>query len=188
MVSVFKKSLFKLIVLAVVISMVVGCTNNTNEKETASSGQSTESIQILTGATAVEGEGVSVILTDSESSEGDPNMGLIHDVDLMEVVNILTNAGAEVISINDERLIGVSKIKSNKMMIRINNTEYDSPFIIKAIGNTKELMKALEREDSYIHLLRKSLGVKIEEKEKLFIPKYKENINFEYAKPVKEEK
>lgn len=158
-----------------------------NIKAETSPEQNLESIQILSGAIDVEGEGVCITLTDSESSkEGIYN--IIHDQDLLQVVNLLASAGAEVISINDERLISISKIKANGMMIKVNSNEYASPFTIKAIGDPEILSTALEKEDSYVNLLKENVVVKIEKKNKLFIPRYKENINFKFAKPVEKQK
>lgn len=67
----------------------------------------------------------------------------------------------------------------------MNNSDYSSPFIIKAIGDPDILSDALKADKSYVSLLRNNVGVKIEKEDKLLIPKYKENIYFQFAKPVK---
>lgn len=160
--------------------MIIGFTN---VQKSVSLEQNMENVQILGGAVDVEGEGISITLTDNETQINNPN-NIIHDIDLIKIVNLLTSEGAEVISINDERLISTSKIKANKMMIQINDNEYSSPFVIKAIGDPETLSDALKTEESYVNLLKEYIGIKIEKEDKLFIPKYTGDIYFNYAKPV----
>ncbi|MDF2547729.1 MAG: hypothetical protein K0R93_2627 [Anaerosolibacter sp.] len=178
MISLLRKNSLKFIVPIVAFLMVTGCTN---VEKSVSLEQNMENKEILAGAVDVEGEGISIMLTDNETQINNPN-NIIHDVDLTKIINLLTSAGAEVISINDERLISVSKIKANNMMIQINNNEYSSPFVIRAIGDSETLNNVLNAEESYLSLLREHIDIKIEKHEKLFIPKYTGNIHFNYAK------
>ncbi len=187
MVSIFKKnSIWNLTVLFLLVIILLMGIRFANGKESLSSEQNMENIQILAGAIDVEGGGISITLTDDELNKHE-QLSVIHDVDLIKIVNLLTAAGAEVISINDERLISTSKIKANKMMIKINNSEYNSPFIIKVIGDPDILIDAVNEEESYINLLKEYVEVKIKKEDKLFIPKYGENIYFKYAKSVKKD-
>ncbi|MCT4605486.1 MAG: DUF881 domain-containing protein [Marinisporobacter sp.] len=200
MLSICKQNSRRFIILAgvfLLIAISLSITGCTQETETMSSEQNMENIQILTGEVDVEGEGVSITLTETLSPEqkkqevwtGDMPKRIIHDIYLIETVNLLRNAGAEVISINDERLISTSKIQAYGPIIKINNSEYGTDcHTIKAIGNAEALSNALNEEDSCVQLLKKFLAVKIERKDQLFIPKYKERIHFKYAKPVKKEK
>ncbi len=155
-----------------------------SEQDAVLSEQKSENMQILSGAIDVEGKGISITLTDNESKKDDIHY-IVHDEDIIILVNQLNAAGAEVISVNDERLISTSKIKANGMLIKVNNSDYSSPFIIKAIGDPDILSDALKTDKSYVGSLRNYVGVKIEKEDKLLIPKYKGNINFEFAKPVK---
>lgn len=184
--SILKRYSVKLILVIIVALIIVGCAKDVNVKEGISSEKDIEDTQIFAGTIDVKGEGVRIILADNESSKNDIN-NIVHDVDLIKLVNILTREGAEVISINDERIISTSEIKANKMMIKINENEYTSPFIIKAIGNPDKLINGLQiKEKDYINTLKNYLVIKIEKKDNIFIPKYKGDIDFEYAKPIKE--
>lgn len=181
------KKIFLPIVLITGILILSIFLITTNIKAENSPEQKLENIQILTGAVDVEGEGVCITLADNESGkEGIYN--IIHDEDLIQVVNLLTSAGAEVISINDERLLPISKIKAAGTVIKINSNEYRSPYIIKAIGDPEILNAALEKEGCYVNLLKENVVVKIEKENKILIPQYKEDITFKYAKPIEKQK
>lgn len=183
--KIFKKSSLKTILVIsvfLIITLFLMKMGINNKKETVLA-HNNDNIQIFIGNVDVEGEGVSVTLKDRESNEINNN-NIIHDIDLIEVVNLLNSAGAEVISINDERLLLTSKIEANKMTIKINDTEYTSPFNIKAIGDSEILSNALTNETSYLNLLKEHVEIEIEKHNKLYIPKYKGNIYFKYAKPV----
>ncbi|MBR6646658.1 MAG: DUF881 domain-containing protein, partial [Clostridia bacterium] len=81
--------------------------------------------EILAGTTAVEGSGIIVTLNDSqEKSTTNPESFIIHDEDLRKVINELFSAGAEAISINDERLITTSSIRCVGPTILINGNKY----------------------------------------------------------------
>ena len=56
---------------------------------------------------------------------------------MLRIVNELRAAGAEAISINDQRLIGTSEIRCSGPTITVNGKIFAPPFIIKAIGDTK---------------------------------------------------
>ena len=78
--------------------------NDDNLKETEES--ITEGNKMI-GLTEVNGPGVTVTLTDSKkdiSSSLNPSDLVVHDLDVLSVINELKNAGAEAISINDQRL------------------------------------------------------------------------------------
>ena len=70
-----------------------------------------ERLQLLAGTTAVEGAGIEVVLDDSaipKKANENPNLYIIHDEDLLRVLNELRAAGAEAISLNDQRIVAMS--------------------------------------------------------------------------------
>lgn len=146
----------------------------------------TEGNKIL-GLTEVTGSGVIVTLGDSKkdaSSSLDPSMLLVHDTDVLSVINELKNAGAEAISINDQRLISTSGIICGGNIIEINGEKVGAPFEIKAIGLPEQLA-ALDRPNGYLDILRGwSIEVKFEKSNNITIPKYTGTFTYEYAKPV----
>lgn len=96
------------------------------------------------GYTALKGEGIIVTLKDNE-------MERIEYSDLLQLVNELKVAGAEAVSINDERIIGTSEITEiNNAIIVINTKRVAGPYIVKAIGDKKHLESALTIKNGYI--------------------------------------
>ena len=146
----------------------------------------TEGNKIL-GLTEVTGPGVIVTLGDSKkdaSSSLDPSMLLVHDTDVLSVINELKNAGAEAISINDQRIIPTTGIICGGNIIDINDEKVGAPFEIKAIGLPEQLA-ALDRPGGYLELLRSySVEAKLEKTNSITIPKYTGTMTYEYAKPV----
>ena len=103
------------------------------------------------GLSEVTGPGVIVTLSDSKkdsSSVLNPSTLLVHDVDVLSVINELKNAGAEAISINDQRLIPTTSISCGGNIIDINGEKVGAPFEIKAIGLPEQLA-ALSRQGGY---------------------------------------
>ena len=62
---------------------------------------------LLLGLTDVSGEGITITAKDGTINKATDNISsyLVHDADLREIVNELANAGAEAISINDQRIV-----------------------------------------------------------------------------------
>lgn len=56
--------------------------------------------------------------------------------DLLKLINELNSAGAEAISINDERIVAMSDLFPVSSFILINGERTTSPYEIKAIGDT----------------------------------------------------
>ena len=141
----------------------------------------------IIGLAEVSGQGVIVTLGDSKkdvSSSLDPSSLLVHDTDVLSVINELKNAGAEAISINDQRIIPTTGIICGGNIIEINGEKVGTPFEIKAIGLPEQLA-ALDRPGGYLDLLKSySIEVKLEKSNNITIPKYTGTINYKYAKAV----
>ena len=76
--------------------------------------QQLDNAEILSGMKDVSGEGVVVKMSDSKvasSNDMQDNLYILHDSDILLVVNELRDAGAEAISINGERLTALSEIR-----------------------------------------------------------------------------
>ena len=119
----------------------------------------------LAGYEALHGEGVVVLLTDSNAplfQDQNPNRLIVHDRDITMIINDLRNAGAEAISVNGQRyIINLSEIYCNGPTIRINNQWYAQPFIIEAIGSRQQLLAAINSNTSYAFGL-KTRGIFVE--------------------------
>ena len=101
----------------------------------------------LTGTSKVTGEGIMITLKDNDQplKPGEnPNIGIIHNTDLLQIINSLWTAGAKAMSINGQRITALSEINCIGPTIMINKTRIISPFILKAVGNAKILSNSLK--------------------------------------------
>lgn len=141
-----------------------------------------EDYKALAGYTPISGEGVVVLLTDSNAplkEDQNPNRLIVHDRDITMIIHELRNAGAEALSINGQRyILNRSEIYCNGPTIRINNQWYAQPFIIEAIGNRRELLAAINSNTSYAFGL-KTRGIFIEANTSLHLslPAYQDSQN-----------
>lgn len=143
-----------------------------------------EQVNTLLGYNEVSGQGIIITLKDANSSNvvGNATDYIVHDGDLLEVVNALKNAGAEAISINGQRIVNTTAITCAGNITKVNGEKVGSPFEIKAIGLTEKLNGALIMPGGYLELLKDDgVQVKVEEAEKIVIPKYNGIYNFQYA-------
>lgn len=142
----------------------------------------------ILGLSEVTGPGVIVTLSDSKkdiSSALDPSSLVVHDLDVLSVINELQNAGAEAISINDQRIVPTTGIICGGNIIDINQEKVGAPFVIKAIGLPEQLA-ALSRPGGYLETLKGySIGVELKKSNNITIPKYSGTLTYNYAKTSK---
>ena len=160
--------------------------NNSELKEIEK--QITDGNKII-GMTEVTGPGVIITLKDGNgisTTTLDPSMLLVHDLDVLSVINELINAGAEAISINEQRWVITTAISCRGNTIDINGERIGAPFTIKAIG-LPEYLSGLERVGGYLEKMKgDGVNVKLEKSNEIRIPKYSGVVKFEYLKNVKE--
>ena len=155
-------------------------------------GEQLERAKILAGRSAVHGPGITVTLSDSTaaSAQGtDENAFVVHDTDLLRVINELRAAGAEALSLNGERIIATSEIRCAGPVVSINNRRYNIPFVIQAIGDPETMEAALKMRGGVIdELVTFQIEAVIEKHEDITIDALRHDVTFQYAKPVEEEK
>lgn len=149
-----------------------------------------ERLELLAGTTEVEGQGIEVVLDDSnipKKANDNPNLYIIHDEDLLRVLNELRAAGAEAISLNDQRIVGMSEVRCAGPTVSVNNVRSAPPYVIKAIGAPKTLTSALRLRGGVVETFEFwGIQVKIKTVENLRVPALNAPRNFEYAKTVAE--
>ncbi|WP_026485535.1 DUF881 domain-containing protein [Caldanaerobius polysaccharolyticus] len=147
-----------------------------------------EKYKIMAGLEAVRGPGIIVTLNDStkEIQPGDnANNYIIHDDDLLQVLNELRAAGAEALSLNGERIIATSEVRCVGPTVVVNNNRFAAPFVIQAIGDPQTLQAALELKGGIVDALRYwGIHVNIKTSNDIDIPAYGGVVQFKYAKPV----
>ena len=162
----------------------------TNNSDTSSNTQKQlKTLNALNGTIDVKGNGIIITVADNTNVTSQTvgvfdNISnyLIHDRDLLMLVNELKNAGAEAISINDERIINTTSITCDGNVILINGNKISSPFEIKAIGSQEALLGALQRPGGYLEQQLEGYGLvtKVEKQENITIYKYSGIINYKF--------
>jgi uncharacterized protein YlxW (UPF0749 family) len=143
-------------------------------------------MEILAGLADVRGQGVVVKMNDAASRPAGANASsyIIHERDLLWLLNELRNAGAEAISINGERLISTSDIRCVGSTITINGQKKVPPFEIRAIGNSTNLDTALKMQGGILEILGLNLDISCEKASDITVPRYSRPIEFNHAQPV----
>ena len=146
---------------------------------------------IILGLTDVTGPGIEIVLKDNNNISSellstqilDMNKLVVHNSDLIAIVNILKHANAEAISINGQRIISTSAITCEGSVIKINGVKITSPFTIKAIGPTDLFYGSLIMPGGYIYYMEED-GIIVEKKkmDNISIEKYNGVINSKYIK------
>lgn len=135
------------------------------------------------GYTDVEGEGIVVTLKDTDIYN-------IENYELLKLVNELNIAGAEAISINDQRVVSGTDITLvNNRIILVNTKKVSGPYIVKAIGDKKYFESALTIKGGYIDEVKASgRDVEYKVEDNIVIPAYDGELEFKYAKENVKEK
>lgn len=144
---------------------------------------------MLLGYYDVSGEGIVITLKDAKKTNAlvNPNDLVVHDGDLLEVVNALKEAGSEAISINGQRIVGNTAITCAGNITLINDEKVGVPFEIKAIGLTEKLYGALTMPYGYLERMEEDgIQVEVKKSENITIPKYNGIYQFEYAQNEEE--
>ena len=127
------------------------------------------------GKTEVQGEGIEITLTDTEENK-------LSADNLLTIVNDLKLAGAEAISINNERVVNMTDIVDiGNTFIKVNGQRISSPYVIKTIGNQTYLESGVSGNGGSVDKLQKDgYDAKIEKNKKIKILKYNDEINTKY--------
>ena len=129
----------------------------------------------LIGKTNVEGEGIIIVLEDNKEQQ-------ITSSQLISVVNELKYAGAEAISINNNRIINSTDIVDVNYIVMMEGKKISSPYEIKAIGNQTYLSSTLNAKQGLISTYKETgITITMEENNKVRIPKYDGEIKLEYS-------
>ncbi|MFF9165161.1 DUF881 domain-containing protein [Streptomyces longwoodensis] len=130
-------------------------------------------VGVLSGAVAVHGPGVKLVVNDAEeaSSGGNGNpretadfsdTGRVRDRDMQRVVNGLWESGAEAVSINGQRLTSLSAIRAAGDAILVDNKPLVPPYTVLAVGDGKNLSTRFQdsADGLYLDALRENFGIR----------------------------
>lgn len=114
----------------------------------AASSDALTDAEAAAGLTAVAGPAVQVTLTDAplevSPSGVDPDMLVVHQQDIQQVVDALWSGGAEAMTIQGVRVVSTTGIKCVGNTVILNGVPYSPPYVIAAIGDQSALEAALD--------------------------------------------
>lgn len=153
-------------------------TKQSNEETEKLVDEELQQVNMTLGKTDVQGEGIEITIRETDNEE----IERVTADDLLLIVNALKQAGAEAISINDERIINMSDIVDiSRTFIKVNGQRILAPYIIKAIGNSSYLESALTGNGGHIDDMKKiGQDVSIEKTNRVKILKYNDEIKTKY--------
>lgn len=142
----------------------------------------------FSGRTKVAGQGILVTI-DNPPTDGSYGLELNIAYDyklILELLNELNSAGAEAISINEQRVINSTEVRLAGSQMNVNTIPISPPFIIKGIGNSKTMDGALNMRFGIIEGLRdKGYYVEVKPVENIEVPAFNGTLKFKYANTVK---
>lgn len=145
-----------------------------------------EKYKLASGMINVYGPGVEITIDNpiaDENSNSPYESNLVYDYGLiLEMINELNASGAEAISINEQRILSTTEIRTAGDQININKVPQNVPFTIKAIGKSETLNNAINNRFGIVEDLRlRKYQVEVKIMEKITVPKYNGSIDFKYA-------
>lgn len=158
-----------------------------------------ESLKVTSGISAATGPGIEITVRDNTGPllPGDPPgdfaLNMVHDQDLISLLNELKRAGTTQIAIagadaeNLQRVIVTTTARCVGPTAIVNGTPLSAPYRILALGDPAGLRRALERPEGYVHGDRKldeRKMISIEERASLTVPEYSGTLSPRYARPV----
>jgi uncharacterized protein YlxW (UPF0749 family) len=163
-------------------------------KQTQVLNDSLQEAKVFAGLTEVEGTGIVVTLRDDPNATNTGIGGqddIIHDTDVLKVVNELWAAGAEAIAVNKHRIVASSSFRCVGPVIHVDNVPISSPVRIQALGDPDTLASAMSLPLGVIAEIRQtgdpSMAV-VEKVQKQRLPAFNGSTARRHAAPVKEGK
>ena len=154
-------------------------TKESNEETSKLLEQELEQVNMALGKTDVEGQGIVITIKEGDTDE----FNKISSDDLLIIVNSLKFAGAEAISINDERIVNTTDIVDilDGSFIKVNGQRILEPYVIKVIGNQSHMESAVTGNGGKVEELQ-TLGhtATIEKDNDITINKYNGEIKTDY--------
>lgn len=145
-------------------------------------------MRMVAGLEDVQGPGIIVTVSDPPVSEDvidTFSLVMYYYEYLLMLVNELNAAGAEAISINEQRVIANTEIRIAGYHLNINGVKFAPPMVFKAIGDADTLEAALKLKNGLVETMtRDGILVNIKKTDNLIVPKYSRIYRFKYAKPV----
>lgn len=133
--------------------------------------------EMFLGYKAVQGPGIVVTLQDKDIYN-------IESYEILKLINELNIAGAEAISVNEERVVSTTDVTLvNNILVLVNTRRINGPYTIKAIGDRQALLSGLTIKGGFQDEVEASgKSISITEEENINIPAYNGTISLKNAK------
>ena len=146
------------------------------------------------GLTAMRGPGLVVTLTDAQRDadgqfprDATPDDLVVHQQDILAVLNALWSGGAEAVQMQDQRLIATSSPRCVGNTLLLNVRTYSPPYTITAIGDVPGMQAALATAPLVNlykqYVARFGLGYTEEARAEVDVVGYAEPVAMHYAHP-----
>lgn len=130
-------------------------------------------VMLKAGLTDVKGAGITIKLDDAAARQGEnPELLIIHDNDIRQILNELKKAGAQAISINGERIVATSEQVCAGPTILINRNRHAVPYTINAIGDPDLLFDTLSRCERIAIMIEDKIRIDIKKSKGVYVPHF----------------
>lgn len=147
----------------------------------------------VSGVAAVRGPGVGVSLDDAPLAGGSrpegvtPDDVVVHQQDVLAVVNALWVGGAEAMAIQDQRVVSTSAVRCVGNTLILQGRVYSPPYVVRAIGDVAGMRAALERDRTVAsfrdYAARLGLGYDVTEQPVMTLPAFEGPVELIHARP-----
>ena len=162
-----------------------------NDESATTTREELKTANRLLGFTDLTGKGIEITLEDNKLQSvdglttGNIMDYVVHDDDLIQLINDIKNAGVDAIAINNQRIVSTTGIVCDGNVVRINGEKVSQPFVIKAIGSPEGIMGALTTLGASLDTLQR-LGIvkEVKKSNSVNIPKYEGVIVIEHIRTL----
>ena len=133
------------------------------------------------GYTDVKGPGIILTIADGKNAANDKEQVVTYN-DLIMAINELKYAGAEAISLNEERVVNNSFVANISEYMVMNDNRISGPYTIKVIGDSKNLESVINIKGGikdYLESYNKQISYTVENE--VYINKYNGNIEINFG-------
>lgn len=159
-------------------------------KQSSVLNQSLQEAKNFASLVGIEGAGIIITLSDSRPKPAADNFAvpdeIIHDVDVLKVVNELWAAGAEAVSVNNHRVGPRTSFRCVGPVIQVDRVPIASPVVIRAIGDPDVLFGGLNLPGGVLDEIRQTDQnmVRLERAKELAISSFTGSTEFKFGKTI----
>ena len=164
-----------------------------NSNASQSLNKSLQEQKLFAALTEVEGPGVVITLKDAHSQGPDQAASMvqiIHDTDVLRVVNELKNTGAEAVTVNNRRVGPNTNFRCVGTTILVDEVKIASPVVIRAVGEADTLFGGMNLPGGVLEEIRMTdpKMVEIQPVQRMRLPAYSGTTTFKFAKVPEDKK